>query len=179
MKMDKAVLTCDKLTVYSPDYRMKIIKRGEEGVVLDNGSVKVFCVTHEGITFSYKVEKNDFKYTSEKNECKNIDVIKKYVFGNIGKDKLYTLLLSMFFKNSIGICSKDMRAKIIHCICTSDYYKSDLLPIPCNEYDFYELVEEWYINNEEENEEELLTKILQVILFDCNINDININKLFV
>jgi len=177
--MKEAILTCDQLTVYSPNYRVKIIKRGHRGFVIDNSFIKIFCISHDGITFSYKIENNDFEYTDKEYKRNNIDVIKNFVTESNEKDELYTLLSTVLLNNSINIYSKDMYAKAIHNICSSKTYKSDILPIPCDEYSFYELIEEWYTNNESENDEELLTKILQILLFECEANNIDINKLFV
>lgn len=177
MSIKNAILTCDKLTVYSPDYKVKIIKRGQEGIIIDKNPIKIFCISHEGVTFSYKVEIGDFKYVDGKQ--KNIDKIRNYVFDN-KKYELYILLLAISVRNRDIILLKNLLySKVIHSICVSEYYKSDTLPIPCGEYNFNDLIKEWYENEDIFEEEELLTKILQIVLFKCEFDNIDINKLFV
>lgn len=173
MSIKKAILTCDKLILYSPDYKIKIVKYGQEGIVIDNGLIKVFCISHDRTTFSYRVNDTDFVYIYG-----NIDKIKNYVFDNDKKLDLYLLIVAV--KSNINIVSKKiLYSKIIHNICASEYYKSNSLPIPCGEYNFCELIEEWYNNEDVFEEEELLIKVLQVILYRCKVDNININKLFV
>jgi len=183
MAKGKAILKCDRLQVYSANYDTKILKAGQFGNVVENNSKdeKVFYVTLEGIVYSAKIKDEQFEYI-EQNSNK-LDIIKKYQVKPTKKDELYHTVLALDCKFNFGIevdeeNIKQLYAKSIHLICVNEYFKSEKLPIPINSLDSILLIEEWYKNEDIEQEEELLLKILQNLLGGCISDGIDINTLF-